>query len=216
MLKFEGVDFFYGDKAVLKNFDFAAEENLATCVLGPSGFGKTTLLSLASGLLKPGAGRVTPFSGGRRSFVFQEDRLLPWLTARENLCAVGIDGAKAEEFLRKVGLGEAGEKHPDELSGGMKRRLSIARALAFGGDVFFLDETLQGLDIKTSGEILSLIKSEIAGKSALIITHSPAEAFALADRIVLVGGSPLKVLSDFPRESVKTEEELKNKLQELM
>ena len=201
MLKIEEVNFAYGGKAVLKNFSFSAEENAAACVLGPSGCGKTTLLGLAAGFLEPSAGKITPFGGERRSFVFQEDRLLPWLTAEENLSAVGIDRGRAEEFLRKVGLCDAGKKYPGELSGGMKRRLAIARALAFGGDAFFFDEPLQGLDIKTSGEILSLVKSEISGKSALIITHSPAEAFALANRIVIVAGSPLRVLADVPKDA---------------
>ena len=88
MLKLEEVNFAYGGKAVLKNFSFSAEENAAACVLGPSGCGKTTLLGLAAGFLEPSAGKITPFGGERRSFVFQEDRLLPWLTAEGNLSAV--------------------------------------------------------------------------------------------------------------------------------
>lgn len=199
MLKFEGVDFAYGGKAVLKNFGFSAKENARTCVLGPSGCGKTTLFSLGAGLLEPSAGEITQFEGSRPSFIFQEDRLLPWLTAKENLTALGIDRGRAEEFLRRVGLSDAGEKYPEELSGGMKRRLAIARALAFGGDAFFFDEPLRGLDIKTSGEILSLLGSEISGRSALIITHSPAEAFALGDWITVVSGPPLRVLASAPR-----------------
>ena len=90
----------------------------------------------------------------------------------------------------------------------MCRRLSIARALAFGGNVFFFDEPLRGLDIKTFSEVLSLIKSETAGKTLFVITHSPSEAFALAERIVVVGGSPLEIKADRAKSDFSDENEL--------
>ena len=206
MPEFKNVDFAYGEKKVLENFSFALNKGEATAVLGPSGFGKTTLLELASGFLKPQGGNITPFFDKNASFVFQEDRLLPWFTALENLTAVNIEKNRAIEYLEKVGLSDSANKYPKELSGGMCRRLSIARALAFGGEVFFLDEPLRGLDIKTSAEVLELIRSEISGKTALIITHNPAEAFNLCDRIVVAGGEPFSILadrrkSDFPDEN---------------
>ncbi len=208
MLKFEHIDFSYGENPVLKDFGFTANEGEATAVLGPSGFGKTTLLGLASGLLSPKSGVITPFDAQKPSFVFQEDRLLPWCSAKENLSTVGISDAKAEEYLEKLGLGEAKGKLPKELSGGMCRRLAIARALAFSGDCFYFDEPLRGLDIKTGEGVLNLIKSEIIGKTALIITHSPKEAFALCERIVLVGESPLRVLADVRKSDFESSEEL--------
>lgn len=206
MPEFKKVCFSYGEKTILKDFSFAVSEGEATAVLGPSGFGKTTLLELASGFLKPKSGEITPFFDKNASFVFQEDRLLPWFTALENLTAVNIEKGRALEYLEKVGLADSAEKYPEELSGGMCRRLAIARALAFGGEVFFLDEPLRGLDIRTSGEILELIRAKISGKSALIITHNPAEAFSLCDRIVAAGGEPFEILadrrkSDFPDEN---------------
>lgn len=207
MLRFENVSFSYEGRKVLLNFNFSAKEGEATCILGPSGLGKTTLLSLSAGILKPAAGIIEPLSG-KASFVFQEDRLLPWFTAAENLKAVGISPERAAEYLSKVGLGAEADKFPAELSGGMKRRLAVARALAAGGEVFFFDELLQGLDLKTAGEILSFVKSEISGKTALIITHSPAEAFALGERIVLMGKSPLEILADVPKSNFASEAEL--------
>lgn len=207
MLRFENVSFSYEGKNLLSDLNFSAKEGEALCVLGPSGLGKTTLLSLAAGLLKPDKGRITPFEG-RASFVFQEDRLLPWFTAAENLKALGISPERTAKYLAKVGLENDGDKFPHELSGGMKRRLAVARAIAAGGEVFFFDELLQGLDLKTAGDILSLVKSEISGKTALIITHSPAEAFALGERIVLTGGAPLAVLVDFPKSDFSNEAEL--------
>lgn len=196
MLDFKKVCFSYGEKTVFKNFDFSIEEGKITAVLGPSGFGKTTLLELAAGFLKPQQGEVVYPCSKKASFVFQEDRLLPWANALDNMMAVNIKKERALEYLEKVGLGEDEKRYPDELSGGMQRRLAIARSLAFGGDLFFLDEPLRGLDIKTSEEILELIKSELSGKTVLMVTHSPAEAFFLADRIIIAGGEPFEIKAD--------------------
>lgn len=208
MLEFRNVSFAYGEKTVLKDFCFSAEEGVSTAVLGPSGFGKTTLLELAAGFLKPQKGVVVPFEHRKASFVFQEDRLLPWRTALENLTAVNVPESRAMDYLEKVGLDAAADKYPDELSGGMQRRLAIARALAFGGYLFFFDEPLRGLDIRTSAEILELIKTETTGKTALIITHSPAEAFLLCDRIVAAGGEPFEIKADRPKTAFADENAL--------
>lgn len=206
MLEFENVSFSYGDKKIFENFSFSAKKSETTVILGPSGFGKTTLLNLAAGFLKPKSGKIIPFSG-KSAFIFQEDRLLPWLTALENLEAVNIEKEKALEYLEKVGLSESADKYPEELSGGMCRRLAIARALAFGGDVFFFDEPLRGLDIKTSAEILELIKNETFDKTVIAITHSPKEAFSLGERIIVTGGEPFEIKSDRKKNDFSDEEE---------
>ncbi len=215
MLEFESVSFSYDEKPVLENFNFHAEKGTVTCVLGPSGLGKTTLMNLAAGLLKPQKGRVKLFEG-RYSFIFQEDRLLPWLTSIENITAIGAKKEQAEIFLEKVGLFEAAEKYPNELSGGMKRRLAIARAFAFGGDVFFIDEPLQGLDVKTYAKILSLLKCELEEKTAMVITHSPKEALSLGNRIMLVGKTPLKILADAESKNFTNEDELKKYMERFL
>ena len=215
MLEFKNVSFSYGEKQILKNFSFSVNEGESTAILGPSGFGKTTLIELSAGFLKPQSGKIVPFSE-KPTFIFQEDRLLPWANALENLLAVNIEKKKALAFLEKVGLSDSSEKYPDELSGGMCRRLSIARALAFDGEVFFFDEPLRGLDIKTSAEILELIKNEISGKTSLIITHSPAEAFALCDRIVVAGGEPFEIKADVPKTDFASEEELSAFLEKII
>ena len=207
MLEFENVSFSYGEKKILEDFSFSAKEGEATAILGPSGFGKTTLLELAAGFLKPQSGKIAPFSG-KASFIFQEDRLLPWKTALENLLAVNVSKERALEYLEKVGISDSAEKYPEELSGGMCRRLAIARALAFGGEAFFFDEPLRGLDIKTSSEILELIKADTSGKTAFIITHSPAEAFYLCERIIVAGGKPFEIKADVLKSDFSSEEEL--------
>jgi len=174
----------FGDKEVFADFSHTFPGGKTTCVTGPSGSGKTTLLRIAAGLLKPDAGIVRKPAGLRASFVFQEDRLLPWASALTNITVLGVPEVDASEALVQVGLG--GELHamPDELSGGMLRRLAIARAIAFGGDLFFLDEPLRGLDVETAAPVLAAMKKALSGKTALLITHNEVEAEVLADCVV--------------------------------
>ena len=168
-----------GDKQVLSDFSLVLRAGERACLFGPSGCGKTTLLRVAAGLLRPDGGAVIAPKGQRRSFVFQEDRLLPWQSALGNLTAVGIDREK--------------ETMPEKLSGGMRRRVAIARALAFGGDMFFLDEPLRGLDAQTAARVLEAMREAMRGGSALVITHDMQEAAALCDTLIEVKGLPLRV-----------------------
>ncbi|HPU59111.1 MAG TPA: ATP-binding cassette domain-containing protein, partial [Candidatus Avimonas sp.] len=132
-----------GQKKVLDGFSFEFPEKGAVCLMGPSGCGKTTLLRILAGLERPQRGTVEGISGKKPSYVFQENRLLPWLTAVENV-AVAAAGenkhSEAESLLKRMGLAGSEHKYPKELSGGMKKRVSIARALAAKGDFLILDE----------------------------------------------------------------------------
>ncbi len=208
MPEFRDVSLSFDGRVILEHFQFSLKENTRTAVLGTSGSGKTTILRLAAGLQKPDSGVAEPFPG-RPSFLFQDDRLLPWSNALENLTALGIPPDRAKEYLAKVGLAGEENKLPEELSGGMKRRLAIARCFAYGGDAFYLDEPLQGLDIKTAGDVLAFMIGELRGKPALLITHNPEEALALANRIVIVSGPPLQVVSDRPSSNFEDPDELK-------
>ncbi len=174
----------FGEKTVLQNFSLRAPENRVLCLFGPSGCGKTTILRLLSGLLAPDAGQVIRDRRLRCSFLFQEDRLLPWASALKNLTAVGISPSAAREALAQVGLSAEEAALPDSLSGGMRRRLAIARAAAYGGDYFFLDEPLRGLDEATALRTLDCLRGAMRGKGALLITHNPEEARLLADEVI--------------------------------
>lgn len=198
MLELTQVNKRFAEKIILRDFSRVFEEGKVTCLLGPSGCGKTTLLRVAAGLLPPDSGMVSGLAGRRAAFVFQEDRLLPWFSALENLKAVGIPAGRAAEAMEAVGLKAELHTLPALLSGGMRRRLAIARALAFGGDLFFLDEPLQGLDEKTAGPVLRALREAIRGKTALMITHNPAEARALSDTLLVSGGPPFHILRAVP------------------
>ena len=149
------------------------------CVIsGRSGIGKTTLLMILAGLLKPDSGIRSGFDGKRISVLFQEDRLLPWLTVYENVAAA-LDRPSEKEIMRllsMVSLEEAADKYPHMLSGGMKRRAAIARALLFGGDIYLFDEPFKGLDDTLKSGMIDRIRKECAGKLLVVISHDAEEA----------------------------------------
>ena len=191
MLKLESISFSYEKKPVLKDFSLQLENGEILAVMGPSGCGKSTLLSIIAGLKRPTDGKVvSDFS--KIAFVFQEARLFPWLTVKENLAAV-LDapkeaGEKIAEALAFVALSDAAELYPHELSGGMKSRVSLARALVCGGDLFLLDEPFSALDEALQRELCEKLRTHLKeiGASAILVTHQSSEAASLADRTVLL------------------------------
>ena len=184
------ITFAFDEKNIFQNFSLELKKGEILALMGPSGCGKTTLLGLASGLLKPQKGEIVN-SFQKTSYVFQEPRLFPWLTVKENLIAVMDKKDKnAEktvlECLALVGLEDASDKYPDELSGGMKSRVSLARALAFGGDLFLFDEPFAALDTELRQKLSKKIKQHLrkSGASAILVTHNREDAKIIADRII--------------------------------
>lgn len=173
----------FDGRRVLQNVSMELPRRGAVCFFGPSGCGKTTLLRLICGLDKPDSGRVNIPQGARFACHFQEDRLLPWYTAEENLRLVGED-IDAQAWLDKVLLPEAGKLYPDELSGGMRRRVSLARALAHDSDVLVLDEPVRELDEATAGKMLELIARSVGDRLLIMVTHDRTQAEKLGCRVV--------------------------------
>ena len=168
----------YDGKPVLKNVTFTAGVGV-TCVMAPSGAGKTTLLRILLGLERPDSGSVP--EGVRWSAVFQEDRLLEHLDAMGNLRFVlgaALDEPAANALLTELGLGDTAGKPVREFSGGMKRRLALARALLAPSDALALDEPFTGLDEENRARCLALIR-RAAEKPVLLVTHDPADAKSL-------------------------------------
>ena len=188
MLEFKSVSFFYKDKKVLENLSFTLKKGEIVAIMGPSGCGKTTLLSLAAGLLKPTSGEIVT-NTDRISYAFQEPRLFPWLTVEENLQAVlqeRKNDAEISELLHSLGLGGCNRLYPQQLSGGMKARVSLARAFIFAGDLFLLDEPFSALDEDLRLSVIDTLSARLrkSGASALLVTHQLTDAEQFADRIL--------------------------------
>ncbi len=187
MLELQNVTVVYGEKTVLSGCSLSADDGDHVALMGPSGCGKTTLLRTALSLLKPQSGTVRTGTG-RSAAVFQEPRLLPWATALENVNAVLSDQQdtlpEALLWLERVGLKEAADLYPAELSGGMQQRVSIARALAVHPDLLVLDEPFQGLDEALRARVLDLVSSSLPRAVILLATHREEEAAALGCRVL--------------------------------
>lgn len=185
MLKLTGITHTYGEKTVLKDRNLTLLPGQRVALMGPSGEGKTTLLRIALGLLKPTAGAVEN-TFRKTAAVFQEPRLLPWRTALENVNLVLCDNRStlemARQHLEQVGLGDAADKYPRELSGGMQQRVAIARALAVEGDLLILDEPFKAMDEALRQQVMDLVAK--TDGAILLVTHEEEEAKALGCRII--------------------------------
>lgn len=180
MLTFDRVSFSYDGVPLLNNVSFTLPTKGAVCFFGPSGCGKTTILRLIAGLKRPKSGNVlcdTPLSFGT---VFQENRLLPWLTVRQNVELICQDKTRVDRALQTVALTEDADKYPNELSGGMQRRVAIARALAYDADVLILDEPFNGIDEALCRQIARSITDQYRDRLIVLVTHSKEEADLLS------------------------------------
>ena len=168
----------FGDKVVLEDVSLTVPDGAVVCLMAPSGRWKTTLLRCIAGLEMPDSGTVTGVPE-RLGFVFQEDRLCPQLDAVENVrLATGrrVDSATIEAHLTELGLGGQLHQPVEELSGGQRRRVAIARAVCFGGGLLLLDEPFKGLDEANRRAAMDAVRAVSDDKTVLLVTHDAAEA----------------------------------------
>ena len=168
----------FDGRPVLQDVNIRLEKGVHYALMGPSGCGKTTLLNLLLGLIKPDSGAVKRADGLKMSAVFQENRLLEQMTAAANVALVSKAGsAQIEQLLLRLGIPKESLPQPvSTYSGGMKRRVSLARALLAEYDVLFLDEPYKGLDEETRKTVMQITAEFTAGKTVLLITHDKTEA----------------------------------------
>ncbi|GAC1624117.1 MAG: ABC transporter ATP-binding protein [Nevskia sp.] len=195
--RYEGRD---ADTLAALDFELAPGEFAA--IVGPSGAGKTTLLKIIAGLDPNYDGRVLRDTRARLGFVFQEPRLLPWLSVEANLRLVqpALDEATLHAALARVGLAGSAKAYPLRLSGGMQRRVALLRAFLIQPELLLLDEPFISLDAPTAESLYALLlelRRDIQ-PTTLLVTHDLREALALADRILFVSKSPAQVILDHP------------------
>ena len=210
-LSLSGVSCTFADKDnpnrrynAVRDVDLSVGAGEFVSVVGPTGCGKSTLLNVAAGLLAPSTGTVTVFGAPlagintRAGYMFQAESLMPWRTARQNVMAglefrgVADARAQADEWLKRVGLGGFGDRYPHQLSGGMRKRVSLAQTLVLDPDIILMDEPFSALDVQTrqlmENEVLELWAAK--KKAVLFITHDLDEAIAMSDRVVCLSAGP--------------------------
>lgn len=195
----------YGKLKVLEQFNLNCDKRQFICIFGPSGVGKTSILNILARITRPQSGRIEADSR-RLAYVFQEPRLLPWLTVEQNLQVglydLGLNSQqrcqRVENLLPLLGLAEFGGYYPGQLSGGMKQRVSLGRAFAIQPDLLLLDEPFCGLDetLKKDMQDLLISLQQWHACTTVMVTHDGKEAVRLSDRIVVVQGRPCQIVSN--------------------
>jgi NitT/TauT family transport system ATP-binding protein len=200
LLALAGVSHRFGDVHVLADVSFSVAHGEFVAVVGPSGCGKSTLLNICSGWLPPSAGRVD--RPDRVRMVFQQDGLFPWMTVAENinLGLRHVAGAaerrrRAEELADLVGIRGFARHYPHQLSGGMRQRVELARALGGGTDLLLMDEPFSSLDyltrLKLRAELARLLREQ--PRTVVLVTHDIEEAAQLADRVLVLSERPARI-----------------------
>ena len=190
---------------VLKDIKFNVKPGEFIAIIGPSGSGKTTLLNMLSGLedaaeqkLLCNSKSLHDYKEYQLGYVFQQPRLMPWLTVNENIQLVlpTVQEKKIESLLTQVGLTGKGNYYPKQLSGGMQRRVAIARAFAVNPELILLDEPFNSLDAPTAAKLRLLLVNlcKSCGSTVVFVTHDLSEAIYLADRIIFMSNSPCSII----------------------
>ena len=196
-------------RVAIKNLKLSVSESEFLCIVGPSGCGKTTLLNLVAGIDRDATGSVTLKNGQtldsiRVSYMFQTPRLLPWMTVRENVRVV-LDEAtakdgRAEQLLERMDLADSLNEFPNRLSGGMQRRVALARAFATEPQLLLLDEPFVSLDLPVGNLLRQWLLDlwQTRPTTVIFVTHDLREAIYLADRIVFLSRGPSQVVLEKP------------------
>jgi len=203
MISLNNVSKKFDNLQILKNFNISFEDNKITCIFGPSGVGKTTIANIAAKIIPFEEGSVTGTENAAYSYVFQEPRLMPWYSIYENIDFVLKDVYENNErkkivnnFIDMVDLTEFKDLKPNELSGGMAQRVSLARAFAYPSNILIMDEPFKGLDEKLKQEMICLFQRlwKENKRTVLFITHDVDEAASLSHSIYILKNRPAEIV----------------------
>lgn len=209
MLELKNISYSYNPRDnngfICKDFNLNVNNGEVVSLLGPSGCGKTTLVNIVASYLRPLGGEIfingkkVSFPGRDRIVINQENDLFEWMTVYENMKMAAHDDGLIDKYLKVSRLYDFKNLYPIELSGGMKKRLSLARALATNAEFIIMDEPFGSLDNeikeKLHEELLNIVKS--LHKTILLVTHDIEEAIFLSDRVIILGGMPLKIRKEY-------------------
>lgn len=196
----------YGKNLIFKNFNISFESNKVNSIIGKSGCGKSTLLNIIASLVEKDSGEIIGIDKQDISYIFQEDRLIDWLTVGENLSLIlknfyGKEQVSYElkELLKKVDMDNYENQYPQSLSGGMRQRINIARAFAKPSKVIIMDEPFKSIDIKNKISIMNCFKTLLKNenRTVIFVTHDVDEAIFFNDNIYVLGESPVKIKGVF-------------------
>ncbi|MBU2978152.1 ABC transporter ATP-binding protein [Alteromonas sp. C1M14] len=194
---------YQGNHTLIRDFSLSVKANEIVALIGPSGAGKSTLLNIICGLDSQFDGDITYQQPSNVSMMFQEARLMPWLTVLENITLVAKKQSEdvtryAYQLLEQVGLSEVANGYPGQLSGGMSKRVALARAMMFNPDILLMDEPFSSLDTP-SAEALKQRVLELKNKrpfSIIYVTHDLKEAIAIADRVLVLCANPMQLVHE--------------------
>lgn len=211
----------YGNEEIFKNFNLNLYDDKVNCIIGKSGCGKSTLLNIIAGLIEIQSGEIQGISLNDISYIFQEDRLIEWLTVKENLdltlkkyYSSSIIDEKIDELLDLVGISDIKNKYPSSLSGGMKQRVNIARAFGKPSKVILMDEPFKSLDYKLKYTIIDEFKELLTKEKRMVIlvTHDLDEAIYFQGNILVFSNKPVEVKGIFNKDLEKCKNEILNKI----
>lgn len=202
MISIKNINKSYGENTIFDNFKIDFYENKVNCILGKSGCGKSTLLNLISGIIEDDLQEFRGIDEQGISYIFQDDRLIDWLTVEDNIKLVVKKHYKendadklCEKYLKLVGISEYNKHYPQMLSGGIRQRVNIARAFIYPSKIVIMDEPFKSIDIKNKYIIMEKFKEILKkeNRTVLFVTHDIEEALFLGEKIFILGGKPIKI-----------------------